>query len=424
MHAGRRWWMLLVALVVGAAIVLAAQGRRTPAPALADASPARPADQAVAVGTAPLPTATLPSTIPPAEAPIDRSPDGAGPAEVPPTTMVPTRRATIAVSGDIITHQAVGRVAAAYARDSNLEFDFGPMFADVAPTLSAADLALCHLESPLAEGGTFQPFPRFNGPAELAVALAAAGFDGCSLASNHSFDQGSSGVAATIAAMRSAGLGHTGTAARSEDAGRVARYSAGGIEIAHLSYTYGVNGFEPDPWEVRLIDPAVVAADALLARAAGAEFVVASMHWGNEYQRSPSSLQVQWATDIAPAVDLVVGHHAHVIQPVDVIGDTLVLYGLGNFLSNQEPTCCTAYSQDGVIVTVEIGDGPDGVSVLGYTITPTMVDRPTMRIIPVVSTLARLDASSERWLQSRLDASLRRTVDSLGLLGSPVPTPR
>src|SRR5690606_11864369 len=148
--------------------------------------------------------------------------------------------------------------------------------------LSAADVALCHLEVTLGRPGErLSGYPRFRAPAALATDAAEAGFDGCSVASNHSLDYGESGVIATLDALDAVGLGHAGTARSPEEDLVPAIYDAAGISVAHLSYSYGFNGLIPPAgkaWLVDQIDPVVIAADARAARAAGAELVVVSLH--------------------------------------------------------------------------------------------------------------------------------------------------
>jgi hypothetical protein len=340
------------------------------------------------------------------------------------TTLLVPRRATLAFTGDIITHLAVARQARSNAAESEVEYDFDPMFASVRDELTGVDVGICHLETTLSVGGRFTGFPFFSGPASLADAIARAGYDGCSMASNHAYDFGLEGVNSTLDALDAAGLGHAGTARSVEEAQATTFYVADGIVVAHLSFTYGLNGGpikSEDLWRVNLIDPDAIVAGAGIARARGAEFVVVSLHWGSEYQRYPTAAQLELAArlDEARTVDLVVGHHAHVIQPLDQVGDLWVFYGLGNFLSNQEPTCCTAFSQDGVIATVVISDSDDGVEVVGIKMTPTWVDRTVMEVVPVEERLAEPDLP--RWYRNSLEASLARTIQSLALLDGTAP---
>jgi poly-gamma-glutamate capsule biosynthesis protein CapA/YwtB (metallophosphatase superfamily) len=324
----------------------------------------------------------------------------------------PIRVATLAFTGDIMAHSEVTRYASINAGGIS-GYDFGPMFEAVAPELSAADLAICHLETTLSASAQPQGFPVFRAPGEMATAIEAAGYDGCSVASNHSYDYGEDGVISTLDVLDDAGLEHTGTARTLDEARKTTLYDAAGIRVAHLSYTYGLNVEGPGTgaeFQVNLIDAATIIDDAIRARRAGADFVVASLHWGVEYEDEPSEDQVALAQVLADEslLDLVIGHHAHHIQPVSKVGDLWVAYGLGNFLSNQTPGCCGIPSEDGVILTVTIVDTPTGVEIDGMTFTSTWVDRAQMKIMPTVSSLT-LDGFPS-WYQAVLQNSYDRTV--------------
>ena len=138
----------------------------------------------------------------------------------PPTTTTPDRpaRVTLAFTGDLLPHIAVDQRAAALGTASGAAFDFRPMFDQVTPLLAAADLALCHLEVPLSPDGAISGYPTFSAPVELADAVAAAGYDGCSTASNHTLDRGTPGVVTTLDRLDALGLGHAGSARTPEEA--------------------------------------------------------------------------------------------------------------------------------------------------------------------------------------------------------------
>ena len=107
-------------------------------------------------------------------------------------------------------------------------------------------------------------------------------------------------------------------------------YDANGITVAHISATYGLNGFAMPAdrsYLVDLIEPDDIIAEAALARESGAELVVLSLHWGSQYRADPTDAQRAWLDQLLPApeIDLVVGHHAHVVQPVDKLGDEWVV---------------------------------------------------------------------------------------------------
>jgi poly-gamma-glutamate capsule biosynthesis protein CapA/YwtB (metallophosphatase superfamily) len=341
-----------------------------------------------------------------------------------PTTTEPPATVTLAFTGDLLPHAPVSRQAAAYGVATGVPYDYGPMFARVAPVLAAADVAICHLETPLSPDDTnLSTYPVYNVPREIAVAVAGAGWDGCTVASNHAIDAWDTGVAATLDVLDAAGLRHAGTARSAEEAATPTIYEVGEVTVASLDYTYGLNGFSlPDdkPWLVNLIDPDRILADAAAAREAGADVVVVGMHWGEQYVTEPTADQQALARRLlaSPDVDLIVGAHAHVVQPVERIDGEYVVYGLGNFLSNQSPECCAPGAQDGVIVTAEVqvpAEGP--VSVTGLVVTPTWVDRSDYTVLPVAAALD--DPATPEWMRPDLEASWERTLSTLTSLGAP-----
>ena len=350
------------------------------------------------------------------------------------TTTAPPVEVTMAFTGDVLAHAPISRQAAAYGGASGVAYDYGPMFARVAPILSAADVAVCHLETPLSPDDTnLSTYPVYNVPHEVATAVAGAGWDGCTVASNHAMDAWDRGVHATLDLLDAAGLRHSGTARSAEEAAAPTLYEARGVTIASLSYTYGLNGFTlPDdqPWLVNLIDPDRILADAAAARQAGADLVVVHLHWGEQYLTAPTADQSALARRLlaSPDVDLIVGAHAHVVQPVEQIDGEYVVYGLGNFLSNQSPECCAPGAQDGVIVTAQVRAPADGpATVTGLVVTPTWVDRSDYTVLPVAAALD--DPATEAWMRPTLEASWERTISTLvsmrapGILASDYPGP-
>jgi poly-gamma-glutamate synthesis protein (capsule biosynthesis protein) len=312
----------------------------------------------------------------------------------PPTTLPPPKRISLLFGGDVLTHGPV--VRSARAAGGGTAYDFGPLFAPVAPIVSAADVAVCHLEVPVDDdNSSLSSYPRFTAPREVVAGLAAAGFDGCSTASNHSVDRGGEGIRTTLEVLDAAGLAHAGTGRTPEEAAAPAVHERNGFRVAHLSFTYGTNGLPLPPgapWAVNLVDPARIVAEAAAARAAGADAVVVSLHWGQEYRAEPTAEQRAVADAIAAsgAVELVIGHHAHVPQTIEQVGGTWVVFGLGNFVSNQTASCCSPASEDGVLVRAELvttGTGRATVERLGYV--PIRVDRAGgHRVLPVVAALA------------------------------------
>jgi poly-gamma-glutamate capsule biosynthesis protein CapA/YwtB (metallophosphatase superfamily) len=266
-------------------------------------------------------------------------------------TATPTRPAsfTVVATGDVLIHQGGALVegAAAAGAARGTDYDFSGVFADVAPVIGGADLAICHLETPLAPpAGPFEGYPTFAVQPQIVDALASAGYDTCSTASNHSLDAGFAGLVRTLDTLDARGVGHTGTFRTEPDSQTPHLMTIAGVRVAHLAWTYGLNGIpEPDgqPWAVNDFDPTVpqvedMLAEAARARAAGAEVVIASVHCCTEYQPDPSPAQTAIAAALlaSPDVDLVLGHHAHVVQPFERINGKWVAYGLGNHIAQQD----------------------------------------------------------------------------------------
>ena len=315
---------------------------------------------------------------------------------VPTTTEPPSRTFTLVATGDIISHGAVAERAAASARENGDDgWNFTPLFARIRPIIAGADLALCHLESPLSMNDDDLSFRgTFRVPSSLADAIAGAGYDGCSLASNHALDSGPSTVESTLHHLRRVGLATAGMADHAEAAGP-AWFNPGGIRVAHLSVTDLLNGRDlptDPPWLVGHLDVDLVAANAAAAVDAGAEFVVVSVHWGEEYRTDPTARQLEVADRLLRAsdVDLVLGHHAHVVQPVILQDGKAAVLGLGNFLTNQpgddNNPCrsCPPHTQDGIIAWFAVADVAGGPQVVDAGYVPTWVDRTNAyEIVPI-----------------------------------------
>jgi poly-gamma-glutamate synthesis protein (capsule biosynthesis protein) len=328
--------------------------------------------------------------------------------------------------GDVLMHSPLWRQAARNAREEGREgLDFRPMFDDVRGLLRGADLAVCHLETPVAPPGErLSTYPLFGVPREVVPALADAGFGHCSTASNHVLDRGVAGIEATMAALGRAGITQSGMARDASGAEPFIRDVAG-VQVALLSYTYGYNGIRPpagEPWRSNLIDPARILRDAAVARTRGAQVVVASMHWGIERSHMPSDEQrrVARAITVPGGVDLIVGHHAHVLQPIEPVNGKWVLYGLSNLVSNMPvDSRWPAASQDAALVEVSVIVGPGGVAVARPVAHPTWVDKRGGWAIRILTprSATRLGADAR--------ASLDRTREILeGFLapGPPVPS--
>ena len=354
----------------------------------------------------------------------------------PETTQPQPWRARLVFTGDILSHEPVSRQARADGSDG-LTYDYLPMFDEVRAVLSGADVAICHLESPLSpDNEDLSGYPLFNVPGDLAVALAEAGYDGCSTASNHSLDRGVDGIAATLGVLERAGLGHAGMARTVDEAAVPTLYDVGGVTVGHLSYTYGLNNLRLPPdqqWAVDVIDPDAIEAEAQAAVDAGARFVILSLQWGVEFVVGPIDRQRTLAERLLASehIDLIVGSHAHVPGPIGRVGDKYVIYGLGNFLTNQSPLSCQSCPEsttDGVIVGVELAEASDGrIEVVGVNAIPTWVDRRSFTIKDVGAVLAGdLGPNTRRHFErswKRTASALRALDVDIAIKGDPAAGP-
>ena len=245
------------------------------------------------------------------------------------TTTAATISFTIAVSGDTLPHSQLWAGAkrnAALAGNPN-GYDFRPMFARVKPLISRVDLAICHLETPIAPvGEPLSTYPFFGVPSEITDALADAGYDRCSTASNHTMDRGTAGIDTTLNALDRVGISQAGMARTPKEI-EPKLISVNGISLAHMSYTFSYNGLPAasgEGWRSALIDSERILRDVHQAKQIGAQVVIVSLHWGNERESAPSSFQQQIADEITKSgeIDLIVGHHAHVLQPIKKVNGT------------------------------------------------------------------------------------------------------
>ena len=289
----------------------------------------------------------------------------------------------IAFTGDTLVHMPLS----ARARRGSDGYDFRSMFTRVRPILQEADLAICHLEVPLSPGNDdLSGYPLFSSPREIAEALAFAGYDGCSAASNHSIDRGPQGVHDTIEILEDAGVVQAGMARSPEEAWSAVHYEVGDLRVAHISATYWLNGLrmpEDQQWLVQLLDVEELLGVAAGARRAGADLVVLSIHCCTEYRHEPTETQRSLYIELirSPDVDLIVGHHSHVVGPIEEVDGEFILYGLGNFLSAQRHLPGV---DDGVIALVEAEELPGGWAFTGIEVVPTWVQPGSYAVVPAL----------------------------------------
>lgn len=261
-------------------------------------------------------------------------------------------------AGDIMGHApqiASAKTAAGY--------DYEPCFKYVKPILEQADIAIGNLELTLPGKPPYVGYPMFRSPNELATGLKKAGFDLLVTANNHSNDAHGAGVTATIETLRREGFLQTGTFKNQRD--RDALYPLmvykNGFKIALLNYTYDTNGVPTEaPTIVNRIDKTQMAADLAEARARKPHYIIVVMHWGLEYQLTENAEQREQAKFlIQNGADMVIGSHPHVVQPIRTERVTLpdgsekealVVYSLGNFISNQQKP----HTDGGILFQVDL----------------------------------------------------------------------
>ncbi|GAA3460070.1 CapA family protein [Saccharothrix longispora] len=317
---------------------------------------------------------------------------------------------TLAAGGDILVHPALTEQA-----DQDGARDFTPLLEGLRQAIDA-DVSICHLETPLsAPGAPTFGYPAFSAPPEVATALRNIGYDSCSTASNHTLDRGPSAIATTLDVLDAAGLEHTGSFRSPEESATPLLLDAKGVKVGHVAFTYGFNGIPLDqPWRANQLSVEGVLTAARAARAAGAEVVVASLHWGDEYRHEATPQQRDMARAILgdPAVDLIIGTHVHAVQPIERIGDKWVVYGMGNEAArHSEPRGIT---EEGIVTRFRFVKTDAGWTVRDASYVPTLVEfGPPIRVVD----LTRVPTSPRR------TEALTRTDGVVRSLGADITHP-
>ncbi len=252
----------------------------------------------------------------------------------------------IVMVGDMLMHERI--VESGLQEDGTYNFDH--LFANVKDTIEEADFAIVNQETIM--GGPsfgYTGYPSFNSPYELAHAEEKAGFDLLLLATNHTLDKSGRGVVncmeyldENLPELDYVGINHS----QEEQDNDIYTYEANGIKVAVLNYTYGTNGIplpEDKPYIVNLMDEDKIRADIQKAEEI-ADFTILCPHWGTEYNLETDNSQEEWVQIfLEEGVDLVLGAHPHVIEPIEWISDEegnqmLVYYSLGNFVNGTSST--------------------------------------------------------------------------------------
>ncbi|MCP9611248.1 CapA family protein [Coprobacter tertius] len=276
-------------------------------------------------------------------------------------------------------------------------FDYDACFDKIRNEVRSVDIAVVNFETTLG-GKPYSGYPQFSSPREYAAALKNAGFGIFLTANNHCLDRYTKGLNRTIAALDTLGITHLGT--YTDSVSRVHEYpliiDKNNIRMAFFNYTYGTNGIGVIlPSVVNYIDTVQIKADLETAKMKGAELMIACIHWGEEYHKKPTYFQKQIATFLRrEGVQLIIGAHPHVIQPMSLKKDSigascLIVYSLGNFISNmQDPD-----TQGGAIVKVKVIKNDHGIDIsdaryaLHYTQRPAHRAGKGYEVLPAASVL-------------------------------------
>ena len=297
----------------------------SPAPTLQLSSAVSPT-KVVVLTVTPVPTITvIPATCTP----------------VPTATPTPKPSVTLVMVGDILLHTRIHE----YSKQEDGSYNYDAIFANLKEEISAADVALVNQEVII--GGEelgISGYPSFNAPVEAGDALVNAGFDVVLHATNHALDKKGKGVLNTLRFWEEnyPELGVLGIHDSKEDQDELYVTEIEGIRIAVLNYTYGTNGIampKDMPFAVDMLEKTAVKEDIRMAKEQ-ADVVIVCPHWGTEYRLAPDEGQKQWAElFLEEGVDLVLGTHPHVIEPVELLTDAEtgeqmpVFYSIGNFVN-------------------------------------------------------------------------------------------
>ena len=312
--------------------------------------------------------------------------------------------ATVINTGDIILHSTV--LDGAKTGDGN--YDFSAFFTQATNYFKAADLATANLEVTLGgtESGAFSGYPAFNAPDSVLDTIKNSGLNFLTTANNHCYDTGLFGLKRTVQQLRAKNIDFIGTKESDADPTYIIK-DVNGVKIGMVAYTYEnssgagqksingnivkaeanslINSFSYDRINAFYTEAQSVVKDM---KQQGADAVVFYMHWGEEYQLNANTWQKTIAQKLCNiGVDVIVGGHPHVVQPIELIhsedsqNTTVCLYSMGNAISNQRkelmnPECTTGHTEDGVLFEFTFTKYGDGETALtAVDVIPTWVNK-------------------------------------------------
>lgn len=339
--------------------------------------------------------------------------------------------ATIVSFGDTLCHKPLYN--AAYDEETGI-YDFSSMFKYVEKYFQNSTINIGNCESPMAgaERG-YSGYPTFNAPEHLAIDLKELGVDIMTTANNHTLDKGFSGLSSTLDFLDNADIAHVGTSRTEEEQNTILFMDLNGIKTAFLAYTYGTNGIpvpEDKEFCVNLIDEDLILKQIEQAKDEGAELIIASMHWGTEYQTTESAEQDRLSEFlIKNDVNIILGSHPHVLQPMKMLKvetdegeekEGLVIFSQGNFFSNQtkENTRNTA------IFNIEVKkDGKTGeVTIEKVTYAPIYVNikepgvKDRYELLDLNEIIRSYEAGEEIWSESMYELAIKERERCIRLI--------
>ncbi|MBE6718630.1 MAG: CapA family protein [Ruminococcaceae bacterium] len=271
-------------------------------------------------------------------------------------------------AGDNIVYFGTVRDAQRNGTPDGRKYNFKPIYSEVADLIKNADVSFINQETLMCgDGYQFSYYPFFNGPQDMGHDLVELGFDVVGMANNHMLDKGNAGLEKTIDFWKTLPVTITGGYKTKDDYSNITVHESNGIKIAFLSYTEHTNGNGSSSkygTYIPYLKNANIAEEVARAKEK-ADLVFVSVHWGEEGTFKPNNFEKEYAKKFADAgVDVILGHHPHVIQPVEWIegkngNKTLCVYSLGNFMAEQ----AYAYNMVGGMITFDIvsvdGSKPD-----------------------------------------------------------------
>ena len=339
---------------------------------------------------------------------------------------------TMAAIGDIMCHNT--QYLDAYNKETDT-YDFSYVFDEISYYTKIADICVGNLETSFAgEDRGYSNYPTFNSPDALAYNLKDIGLDVISTAGNHSLDMGFSGLSRTIDILDDADIAHLGTYKSQEEQDKVLFKYVKGVKIAFINYTYGTNGVSvpsDKSFCVNLIDKDLMKKHIDTAKSQGADIIVACMHWGTEYRTTPNSSQTELADFLFQnGVDIILGNHPHVLEPMEkrtvtledgTTKDGFVIYSLGNFICDQN----SENTRNSIILNLTITKHVDGEITIDkanyvpiYMYKDTSLSSKKMKLIDINKTIYNyenyIDTSISESFYNLLKTQLDKIVNIVG----------